>query len=79
MATDLSTFIERGGYLDCSCSWGTPQQQEPTGPTGRLRMLQTKTETRLQQELLSATGLIWVDVPVVEADVLPPRTNTKNG
>ena len=34
MATDLSTFIERGGYLDCSCSWETPRQQEQDSELG---------------------------------------------
>lgn len=43
-------------------------------PTGRLRLLRTKTAGRLQLEWAGEFGNCWCDVPAIDLDVLPPRT-----
>lgn len=35
-------------------------------PTGKLRLLKSAGEERLQQEIATASGNAWVDVPVVK-------------
>ncbi|MCJ2067787.1 hypothetical protein MKK75_03020 [Methylobacterium sp. J-030] len=42
-------------------------------PTGRLRLLQTASAARLQQEWRGEYGTVWLNVPVVQVDELPPR------
>ena len=40
-------------------------------PSGRLRLLMTGTNARLQHEWYGMLGKFWIDVPKVFVDVLP--------
>lgn len=42
-------------------------------PTGQMRMLGSAGFGRLQCLWVSNLGSLWIDVPTVEVDVMPPR------
>lgn len=46
---------------------------EDARPTGRLRMLKTQNSDRFQSEWRGCLGVVWVDVPMIGIDHLPPQ------